>query len=683
MWMLGSDIGGTFTDLVAYDPASGALKFSKTLTNYDNLVDGVTRCLDEAEVDLAAVDIFKHGTTQVINALLERNGARTALITTAGFGDVLEIGRASRPTAFDLHYVRPAPLVPRILRYELPERIAAGGEVIARVDLAQLDRIVDRLRAAGVEAVAVSFLNSYRNPAHEIAVAAIVRDRLPEVFVSAGVELSREWFEYERMSTAVANAYVGPRAGSYVGELEARLENLDFNGKFYLMGSNGGALSATRSRHQPIGLVESGPIGGCIGAAALADQLGFAKVIAFDMGGTTTKCALVENGRFDVTPTYYVGGYERGFPVRTPVLDIVEISTGGGSIISVDRRSGISVGPRSAGSDPGPACFNRGGTAATLTDVNLFLGRIAGGAFLNGTLQLDPEIARRVIGETIGEPLGYAPGDMDRAAVGVLELASAQMSAVIREISVERGHDVRDFALCVFGGGGPLHGAFLARELQIRKLIVPPEPGNFSALGMLFADIRIESARTLLAALDAAGIARLAAEFAEMEQAILDEMEDEFGTLVASFERQASLRYVGQRQSLKLTIHPGDGAADVEHRYAETYRARYGHVTEGAEIEIVDLRVSGVAPSAKPAFDRMKPAGQLAPEPATTRPVYHIECRRWIDTPIYRRSDLAIGAKVSGPAVIEEFGSTTVIGDGDHLTVGLAGSFLIDIGDAA
>lgn len=680
MWMVGSDIGGTFTDLVAFETKTGELKFSKTLTTYGNLVDGVAKCLDDAEVKIAEVDVFKHGTTQVINALLERKGAPTALLTTAGFADILEIGRASRPIAFDLNYTRPPALVPRSLRFEVTERIGSNGKILEAIDYEGLELIVEQLRRNGVTAVAISFLNSFRNPTHELAVADFVRERLPETYVSAGVELSREWYEFERTSTAVANAYVGPRAGTYVRELASRLEGNGFQGKFFMMGSNGGTLSAEQSRRFPIALVESGPIGGCVGAAALTKQLGIPKVIAFDMGGTTSKCAIIDQGRFDVTPTYYVGGYERGFPVRTPVLDIVEISTGGGSIITVDSSIGIRVGPESAGSNPGPACFKLGGTEATLTDVNLFLGRIAPGAFLKGSLSLDIDAATTAISEGVAKPIGYVDGEESAAAVGALELACAQMSAVIREISVERGHDVRDFALCVFGGGGPLHGAFLARELQISRLVIPPEPGNFSALGMLFAGTRIEGARTLLTELTVEGVQLMKEAFAEMDAEILEETAREYGAQVASFERQANLRYVGQRQSLRISIKDSDGSEEIKDSFSAAYFSRYGHLTDDAAIEFVDLRVAGVLPTKTPDFGKLHEAtGSGGTSEVDVRPVFHIERREWIDTPVHRRERLAIGSKILGPAVIEEFGSTTVLGVGDVAEVGLAGTLIVDI----
>ena len=494
--LVGTDIGGTFTDVVGYDTELRKLQFGKTLTNYRNLVDGVFEGLEQIDIDPRSIAVLKHGTTQIINLLLERKGSRTALITTEGFKDVLEIGRASRPLPFDLSFRRDPPLVLRNMRYEVAERVDSMGNVLVALDRSRLDQICTLLKRDGAEAVAVSFLNSYVNPAHEIAAADFVRERLPGVYVTTGIEHSREWFEYERTSTAVANAYVGPRAAAYITGFEQRLRDERSDTQFLIMASHGGILSLRRAREQPIALVESGPIGGCIGAGVYARALDIDRMVGFDMGGTTAKCALIEGGSFDVQSTYFVGGYERGFPLRTPVLDIVEVGTGGGSIAYRDAQGRLHVGPRSAGSDPGPVCFGRGGLEPTVTDANLVLGRINSGRFLSGSLQLDCGAAKAALMSTIGAPMGFAATEVDQVASGLLALANAQMGAAIKEVTVERGKDIREFALFVFGGGGPLHACDLARELNIRQVIVPPEPGNFSALGMLFAPARIDEVRT-------------------------------------------------------------------------------------------------------------------------------------------------------------------------------------------
>ena len=682
---VGTDIGGTFTDLVGYDSDSRKLFFGKTLTTPGDLVKAVMTCLDEVGIEADAVQVLKHGTTQIINTLLERTGAKTALVTTEGFRDVIEIGRANRPLAFDLNYRRPPPLVPAVLRLELPERIAADGAVLTPLQDADLERLVIQLEALNVDAVAISFLNAYRNPCHEAQAAAFLRRRLPGVFVCAGTELSREWFEYERSCTAVANAYVGPRAATYLNALEHSLTGKNFNGRLFIMSSNGGVLSPARARDEPLALVESGPIGGCIGAAAYARELGLKHVIAFDMGGTTAKCALLEDFRFDIQATYDVGGYDYGFPVRTPVLDITEVGTGGGSIASIDASGALHVGPRSAGSEPGPVCFGRGGTEPTVTDANLALDRIASGNFLRGALHLDRDSARRAISSRIGEPLGHAAGgSVDELAQGILDLANVQMASAIKEITVERGRDVRDFDLFAFGGGGPMHAISLARELRIPRVIVPPEPGNFSALGMLFADARMEEARTVLLDLGDEQIRLLHEQAADIRSALRARMVSELEVNDIAFESVLEMRFKGQRHAIKVDLADTDGVEQVRSRFLEAYRRRYGFIDGDAAMELVSVRVAGVTPTAKPRLADLHQARAGAQaKPAGYRDVYFGDAGARQRTPIYARVDLPVGARIDGPAVIEEFGATTVMEPGDRLVVGLLGELTIELRGAS
>jgi len=679
---VGTDIGGTFTDVVGYDSTRRALMFGKTLTTSADLVSGVMKCLDEIGIDPGAVDVLKHGTTQIINTLLERTGARTALVTTEGFGDVVEIGRASRPLAFDLDYQRPPPLVPAPLRLELRERIAANGTVLVPVAAQELERLAADLEKLGVAAIAISFLNAYRNPCHEQQAAEYLRKRFPSAFICAGTELSREWFEYERSSTAIANAFVGPRAATYLQRLAQALGDRAFRGRLFIMSSNGGVLSVPQAQKEPIALVESGPVGGSIGAAVYARALGIERLIAFDMGGTTAKCALIENFRFETQATYDVGGYEYGFPVRTPVLDIAEVGTGGGSIASVDPAGALHVGPRSAGSEPGPVCFGHGGTEPTVTDANAALDRIASGNFLGGGLPLDRDAARRAISDKVGVPLGYAPGQaVDEVALGIIALANVQMASAIKEITVERGRDVRDFQLFAFGGGGPMHAVSLARELRIPRVVVPPEPGNFSALGMLFADARVEESRTVLLMLEEKQQAPLRAHAEEMKTALGAALRRDFDARDLMFENVLEMRFMGQRHSIKIPLYDTDGVADIQARFFEGYRRRYGFVDESAAVELVNLRVSGIAVTDKPDLARLhqSSAGERC-EPIAYREVYFGEKARRLRTAIYFRRDLAAGATISGPAVIEEFGATTVLGPDDRLTVGSLGEMTIALG---
>ncbi|MHA1108700.1 MAG: hydantoinase/oxoprolinase family protein, partial [Alphaproteobacteria bacterium] len=590
--ILAVDIGGTFTDLVAYDLATGSVSYSKSPTTYEDLVEGIFECVAKAGVDLRDAELVKHGTTLVINALLQRNGAKTALITTKGFRDVLEIGRGNRPTPFNLRYRRDEPLVPRALRFEVEERIGGKGEELAPLDIDGIDALAENFRELGIEAVAVSLLNAYANPAHEEQAASRLREKMPDAYITAGAALSREWFEYERTATAVANAFVGPQLSGYIGRFDEALRKSGLDGPLFMMGSNGGVLSAERAREQPVQLVESGPVGGCIGAAAYAGALGLDNAIAFDMGGTTAKCALVTDGRFTVDSINYVGGFETGFPVRGAVIDILEVGAGGGSIAWLDDQQRLHVGPRSAGSMPGPVAYGNGGAEPTVTDANLVLGRIDPARFLGGEMELDVKGAHGAIRARIAEPLGY--GDEDgtlRMADGIIAIAVIKMAGAIKKITIERGLDPRDFALICYGGGGPLHAASLARELHIPLVVVPPEPGNFSATGMLLADARLDDSRTFLRALSDESIAESETLFSAMEAAAAAELGGEDGTGDIRFDRVAEMRYRGQKHSIRLAISGLNDVAAVRARFENDYRRRYGHADSNAPTEYVGLHL--------------------------------------------------------------------------------------------
>ena len=674
------DTGGTFTDLAACDRATGQVRTTKSLTDYDDLVEGVARCLDKAGVALDEADFIKFGTTLVINTFLQRSGARVALVTTPGFADVLHLRRGNRPVPFDLRFAYDPALVPRSLCFEVPERIDAEGNVLVPLDHDAVARLAGTLRAAGVQAVAVAFLHSWRNPAHERAAVSVLRDALPDMYVSASSDLSREFHEYERASTAAANAYVGPVLSDYVGRLNARLRQGGFARSLYLMASNGGACSVQRACAQPVALVESGPVGGCLGAAAYAAELRLPRAIAFDMGGTTAKCALVRDGAFEVTSPYYVGGKKHGFPVRGAVVDIVEVGAGGGSIAWLDEAGRMNVGPRSAGSSPGPACYGRGGAEPTITDANLLLGRIDPDRFLGGEMALDVPAAQDAMAR-VAAALGYVGQQgVDRAALGVVELGTIIMASAIKRITIERGHDPRDFALVVFGGGGPLHGAALARELAIPVVIVPPEPGVFSALGMLLADARSDATATFLRPLDAASIAEMAGEFARMEREAADALAEEGEGGALLFERQAEMRYRGQRATLKCALGAAADEAEIRARFEDAYRFRYGHMETGSPLEFVNLLLTATSRIARPEPARLAVLPTGAPVPAGARKVRFGDAE--LPTTIWRRAELPAGFSATGPAVIEEYGSTTLVGPRDLFAVGRLGEIRIDI-DAA
>ena len=664
------DIGGTFTDLVAYDHAAQKVIYAKSPTTYENLVEGILDCFKKTGVKAAQATLVNHGTTLVINSLIQRQGAKTALVTSQGFRDILEIARGNRPDPFDLHYQRDEPLVPRELRLEVPERTGSKGEVVNPLDVPALEKLAAEIKKLDVESVAIFFMNSYINPSHEEAAADILKERLPDVYVTFSTDLTREWYEYERCSTVAANAYVGPQVSTYVRRLDSDLKAQGFTGSLFMMGSNGGLLSAERTCRQPIGLVESGPIGGCIGAGAYAEALGFKNVVAFDMGGTTAKSALVENGRFSVNSVYYVGGYVRGFPIKSSVIDVVEVGSGGGSVAWLDSQKRLHVGPQSAGSTPGPVCYGRGGNQPTVTDANLVLGRLNANNFLGGEMKLDVKAAERAIEQCIARPLGYdGRAGMIRMADGIISIAAVIMAGAIRRISVEHGLDPRDFVLFSYGGGGPLHACALAHELSIPTVVIPPEPGNFSAIGMLLADARIDTSKTFVGLLDDNCIGSLSETFGAMEEDSLEALKVEFGTGDVFFERHAEMRYRGQRHNIKVPVSGLKDTAAIREAFERDYRQRYGHADAKAPAEFQALHLSAFARLKRPDIARLPRAAGKA-QPTHTRQIYLGGAGGWIDAQIFNRDALEPGFTGVGPAVIEEYGSTTVVWPGDRLEIG-------------
>ena len=664
------DIGGTFTDLVAFDHETQNVIYAKSPTTYENLVDGILDCFKKAKIKPAEASLVNHGTTLVINSLIQRKGAKTALVTSKGFRDILEIARGNRPDPFDLYYQRDEPLIPRELRFEVPERMGSKGEVVVPLDLPSLEKLAGEIRKIGIESVAVFFMNSYINPDHEEAAAKILTELLPDVYVTFSTDLTREWYEYERCSTVAANAYVGPQVSTYIQQLDSDLTARGFGGSLFMMGSNGGLLSAERTCRQPIGLVESGPIGGCIGAGAYADKLGFKNVVAFDMGGTTAKCSLVENGRFSVNSVYYANGYIKGFPIKSAVIDVVEVGSGGGSIAWLDPQKRLHVGPQSAGSTPGPVAYGRGGTEPTVTDANLVLGRLNAGNFLGGEMKLDVSAAQRSVKQHIADPLGYRGEDgMIQMADGIISIATVIMAGAIRKISVEHGLDPRDFILFSYGGGGPLHACALAHELSIPTIVIPPEPGNFSAIGMLLADARIDTSKTFVGVLSEKTVPATAEIFAAMEESSAGALAAEFATSDVFFERHAEMRYRGQRHNIKVPVSGLKEAAQIRAAFERDYKRRYGHADAKAPVEFQALHLSAFARLKRPEIARL-PRAAANLQPAQSRKIYIGNAGGWLDGQIFHRDALQPGFSATGPAVIEEYGSTTLVWPGDRFEIG-------------
>ena len=672
------DIGGTFTDLVAYDHDNHRVAYAKSPTTYGNFVEGILDCFNKVQLAPNSASFVNHGTTLVINSLIQRKGARAALVTTTGFRDVLEIARGNRPDPFDLHYRRDEPLIPRPLRFEVTERIGSQGEIVTPLDTAAIIAIADDIKSLDIEAVAIFFMNSYANPAHEEQAAAALRALLPNVYITCSTELTREWYEYERTSTVAANAYVGPQVTTYIRRLEGDLTGKGFSGTLYMMGSNGGLLSVERTCRQPVGLVESGPIGGCIGAGAYAEALELKNVIAFDMGGTTAKCALVEDGRFSVDSIYYAGGYVKGFPIKSSVINIVEVGSGGGSIAWLDPQNRLSVGPQSAGSTPGPACYGSGGTEPTVTDANLVLGRLNPDRFLGGELKLDTAAAREAV-RKIAQPLAYSGADgLTRMADGIISLATVIMAGAIKTISIEHGRDPREFVLFCYGGGGPLHASALARELSIPTVVIPPEPGNFSAIGMLLADARLDVSKTFTGRLNDATVASLKDTFADMEEEARATLVRDFGPGDVLFERHGEMRYVGQRHNIKVPLSDTADPSAIRTSFDRDYKRRYGHADARADAEFQALHLSAFSRQRRPEL-KWLPRAQGGDAKSQRRSVYFGGAGR-LDTDVFDRTALPAGFSGQGPALIEEYGSTTLIWPGDRFEIGTLGELRIHCG---
>lgn len=681
MNLISVDIGGTFTDLVGY--RNGELVLAKTLTTPSNPTAGVVTALESAGTRLAELDELLHGSTMAINTVLERKGAKTALLTTEGFRDVYEIGRGNRPDAFDINFQRPRPLVPRRLRYEVSERLNARGEVVTPIDEAAVLALGKRLSDEGIEAVAVCFLHSYANPVHEAAAGRILREAYPDLFVTLSHEILREFREYERTSTTVLNAYVGPRVRRYLHTLESHLRERGFRGGIHIMRSNGGSMSLAHAAIEPVSMMESGPVAGMIGAGHVAQLLGIRQAIGFDMGGTTAKAALIVDGVPAIEEGYYIGGYATGQPMQLPVVAIVEVGAGGGSVAWRDAAGGLHVGPHSAGADPGPVCYGRGGGDATVTDANLVLGRLNAGRFLDGGMALDAGAAAKSIATHIGDPSGLSTQE---AAVGVIRIADSAMALAVRAVSVRKGVDPRDTAMIAFGGAGPVHAAALCKEINIPTLVIPKLPGNFSAFGMLLAPWRHDLVRTMVGVLGKLDPEWVIAAFEELAAGARSQLnKDGLDEKKAVFEYGADLRYRGQEHSItvSLTVPEALSRADslVRSRFDELHELRYGHAAAGEVIEVVNLRLTVTVARGGESVDNFLSA-RFEPEaarPEEVRPVIYDNPAQPLNARILWRPGLAPGFSVEGPAVIEEPNSTTLLFPGDVAQITEHGHIVISI----
>jgi N-methylhydantoinase A len=679
MIVVAIDIGGTFTDLIGFDDATGRFVEAKSLTTPAELVQGILDCIGKSGISATAIDELIHGSTIAINTLIERKGAKTGLIVTRGTRDVYIIGRGNRPEAYNLFFHRHRPLVPRHLTREIDERITSSGDVHSPLNRASVAEACRTLAAEGVEAVAVCLLHAYANPEHERVAGTMVSEALPRAYLSLSHDVLREYREFERMSTTVVNAYIGPKVGGYVKSLKSNLGEIGFRGDLSIMRSNGGVMTPEVATERPVAMMESGPVGGIIASARIGRALGFANVISFDMGGTTAKTSLVQDGEPTLAPGYYVGGYASGHPVMLPMIDVVEVGAGGGSIAWTDDVGALKVGPQSAGADPGPICYRGGGAEPTITDANVVLGRLDPNNFLGGRMVLDADGARTGIEQKIAKPLRM---DTIAAAQAIVEIATAKMSLAVREVSVEKGYDPRDFALVASGGAGPLHVSAIARELHIPKVIVPLFPSHFSALGMLLADERHDFIRTFYC--DLANL-----DFAELS-VVHDEMAGDAKKSLrhsanSQLQTNLDLRYVGQEFTLSVPVSreaiSGGDRDGIRQAFDTLYEHRYSHHSPEESVEMVNIRLAAIGERPKLSFPKFDT--DTAARPSGYRNVYLSDPRTPLHCLIFQRADLGAGASIDGPALIEEHGTTTVLFERDSCVVAASGELIIDVGGAA
>jgi N-methylhydantoinase A len=677
---LGVDIGGTFTDLVVIDERTGAPRVGKVLTTPKDpahaVEQGIQALLDGAGLPPATVRAVVHGTTLATNALIERKGARTALLTTAGFRDTLEIRREGRYDMYDLFIDPPPPLVDRHLRREVPERLLADGAVLRPLDEAAARREIEAAVADGAEAVAICLLHAYVNPVHERRLAEIVREVAPGLPVSCSADTVPEIREYERTSTTTANVYVVPLMARYLEDLERRLADLGIPGQLYVMQSSGGIALPAEARRFPIRLVESGPAAGALAAAEAARARGEARLLSFDMGGTTAKACVIDDGVPLVAREFEVARADRfkkgsGLPIRVPVIELIEIGAGGGSLARVDRMGLLKVGPDSAGADPGPACYNLGGRQPTVTDADLLLGYLDAEFFLGGRMPLARDAARRAVEEHVARPLGL---DLTAAAWGIHRLVNENMAAAARIHGIERGRDLRGYTLFAFGGAGPVHCWQVARILGVRRLLLPSGAGAMSAYGLLSAPLAFDFVRTRRARLDRADWAALGALFAEMEAEGRRRLE-RAGVPAAEIAvaRVAEMRYLGQGHEVEAPIPAGplgpDSLRAITAGFEAAYRALYHRVPQGVPIEALNWRVTVAGPAPRQgqaSATRGAASGQAV---KGSRRAYFAESAGFVDTPVYDRYGLAAGAAFEGPAIVEEHESTAVLGPGARCRV--------------
>lgn len=691
---IGIDIGGTFTDFAMIDDATGVMAFEKILTTPDDpsraVLDGLGRIVRDNGVDIADVTTIVHGSTLVTNAVIERKGARTGMLVTKGFRDVLDIALERRYDLYDLRISLPAPIVPRDLRAEIDERLDEEGQVLTPVDFDAVEGAVAGLVADhGIEALAVCFLHSFTNPGQERAVAEFVAGRFPDLYVTYSADALPFMREYERWNTAAVNAYVRPLVDRYLKRLEEGLAAAGFGGSFYIMTSSGGTVTGNLARRYPVRMLESGPAAGVLMATDIARRAGIANILSFDMGGTTAKGSIVRGGvpsksyEIEVARMHaYKSG--SGLPVKIPVIDMIEIGAGGGGIAELDERGLLRVGPRSAGADPGPACYGRGGDNPTLSDANLTLGYYDAGSFLGGTMQLDRDASETTIAGKVAAPLEL---DLTRAAWGIHETINEDVARAFRVHASDIGFDYRRCSMVAFGGSGPAHAARIARKLRVPEVVYPRGSGVMSAIGMLVSPLSFQLAkshRTFLGALDRDAFA---AYFDALQQEAERTLFPDAGTAPrVTVRRFLDMRYRGQGYEIEVELPEADDTGDLfallPEKFAEAYARIFSLSYLEEPIEILNWKVEVIGPAPVAAIIAEGATEGEAPRPRVTRQAYFPDVG-YVDCPVYDRASLGIGAAIEGPAFVEERECTVVLGEGDRARLDRYGNLIAEIGAAA
>ncbi len=689
-YRLGCDIGGTFTDFVLLNDRAGQFYVYKCLTTStdpsDAVEQGIRALLDQIPGKKPDIDEIIHGTTLVINAIIERKGAVTGLITTRGFRDVIELGRELRYDAYDIFAEYPPPLVPRRLRLEVDERITSDGRVIQRLDRQEVRVALAELRRAGVESLAVCLINSYRNPDHEKEIKALVEQEWPEVFLSTSVEVLPQIREYERTSTTATNAYVKPITARYLKKLCARLESQGFRGKLYIMLSSGGITSVETAREFPVRIIESGPTAAVIASQHYGRMFKIADIFCFDMGGTTAKSCLIQNGQAGLVSTFEVGRVQRfkkgsGLPIQVPVVDLMEIGAGGGSIARMGKMGLLQVGPASAGADPGPVCYARGGQEPTVTDADLMLGYLDPDYFLGGTMPLDKAAAEAAIAAKVATPLGTSPLE---AAFGIHDLINETMAAAAKTHIAEKGGNPKVITIAAFGGAGPVHAYGLAKKIGAPRIIVPPLAGVGSAMGFFTAPVAFDLSRSQRTTLEDADFSQVEALFQELEREGAAILQQADRRRRVSFERTLMMRFVGQGAETDLAIERKPfqkwSKTTIRERFDGVYQKLYGRTYPENTVELVTFKVRASLPERPfrlPPLGRRR--GRMAECIKGRRPAYSVLKKKCVPFTVYDRLKLYPSARVPGPAIIEEKESTIVIGEDARAQVDEFGFVWIDI----